>query len=144
MFSPFTSGSQAQLFAAHSECPKGRSDQPAPLPLALARKARKREMTRFSKRRKTYIRRAHELAKDCDSQVFTVIRKNNRLFVYNSDPQDATWPPTTNDIVSKPTSGQKQALTYSIQARAYPLPQIFTPYCFEQENKVLGKHDLVQ
>ncbi|KAI1181431.1 hypothetical protein F5B17DRAFT_425349 [Nemania serpens] len=70
-------------------------------------------MTRFSKRRKTYMKRTHDLAQDCDAQVYTVVRKNNTFWVYNSHPQDMTWPPSIQNIM-----------------QSYPLPYMLSPESF--------------
>lgn len=97
---------QAQVFASHHEC-QATPDVEAPLPesavtsfdRAGVRKARKREMSKFSKRRKTFIKRANDLSRDCNSRVFVVIQKNNRFHVYTSEPGNQNWPPSHNDIV---------------------------------------------
>ncbi|KAI0147271.1 hypothetical protein GGR57DRAFT_255723 [Xylariaceae sp. FL1272] len=110
---PFTSEAQARMSAAHPECVKIDVPKLPHTALKSVRKARKQDATRFSKRRKTYIKRTHELSRDCGAQIYTVVRKNNNFWVYNSHPQDGTWPPSYVDIT-----------------RSYPLPQIFSPQSF--------------
>ncbi|KAI1159432.1 hypothetical protein F5B18DRAFT_655632 [Nemania serpens] len=114
LFLPFAGESQARISAAHPDCTKVNPARPLQSNSISIRKARKRDMTQFAKRRKTYIKRTHDLSQDCNAQVYTVIRKNNNFWVYNSHPQDITWPPRTTDIM-----------------QSYPVPHIFTPESFQ-------------
>ncbi|CRK21556.1 hypothetical protein BN1723_013932, partial [Verticillium longisporum] len=45
------------------------------------RKSRKRAATKFSKRRKTFLRRAHDLSRDCQAKVYTFIEYNHRTWL---------------------------------------------------------------
>ncbi|KAI3322912.1 hypothetical protein HD806DRAFT_120440 [Xylariaceae sp. AK1471] len=111
LFLPFAGEAQARMSAAHPDCSRNTFSQPPHANPIATRKARKRETTRFSKRRKTYIKRTHDLSQDCGAQVYTVIRKNNNFWVYNSHPQDTAWPPGTEDIVSPaPNGGLEQVI----------------------------------
>ncbi|KAK8036341.1 Transcription factor- MADS-box [Apiospora rasikravindrae] len=101
LFAPFLGTGHAQVFAAHPDCSASNS-RPSVMDSAhraALRRARRRESTRFSKRRRTYIKGSHKLSKDCNAQVFTVVKKDNKFYVYNSAPQDVAWPPSYAEIV---------------------------------------------
>ncbi|EGY23765.1 uncharacterized protein VDAG_05203 [Verticillium dahliae VdLs.17] len=98
-----------------------------PYDLEEIRKSRKRAATKFSKRRKTFLRRAHDLSQDCQAKVYTFIEYNRRTWVFTSEPDQASFPPTKDEIL-----------------RIYPLPEIFIPSMFSTLPQVHnGKHDVV-
>ncbi|KAM0588650.1 hypothetical protein ACHAPN_008597 [Verticillium nonalfalfae] len=70
-----------------------------PYDLEEIRKSRKRAATKFSKRRKTFLRRAHDLSQDCQAKVYTFIEYNRRTWVFTSEPDQASFPPTKDEIV---------------------------------------------
>ncbi|KAF3358793.1 hypothetical protein VdG1_02705 [Verticillium dahliae VDG1] len=98
-----------------------------PYDLEEIRKSRKRAATKFSKRRKTFLRRAHDLSQDCQAKVYTFIEYNRRTWVFTSEPDQASFPPTKDEIL-----------------RIYPLPEIFIPSMFSTLPQVHNdKHDVV-
>ncbi|KAL7904024.1 hypothetical protein GGI35DRAFT_246621 [Trichoderma velutinum] len=79
LFLPFTGEDQARFQSSHSDCAhqghqRGRQ------------KRLKSKLTRFSKRRKTLLQKAHELRKDCDVDVYLVVRSiwNNQMWQYSN------------------------------------------------------------
>ncbi|KAG7108191.1 hypothetical protein HYQ44_012665 [Verticillium longisporum] len=117
------------IAARHGRTP---AQQITPLPLKPydpeeIRKSRKRAATKFSKRRKTFLRRAHDLSQDCQAKVYTFIEYNRRTWVFTSEPDQASFPPTKDEIL-----------------RIYPLPEIFIPSMFSTLPQVHNdKHDVV-
>ncbi|KAK4184131.1 hypothetical protein QBC35DRAFT_392370 [Podospora australis] len=67
------------------------------------------QLARIRKRRHTLFKKAHEFHRLCDAQVYLLIRKNCRFFVYTSS-TNQHWPPTKREI-----------------STSYPLPVIYTP-----------------
>lgn len=53
----------------------------------------------FRKRRNNFIRRGHEISDRYDVDVWICIRKNGQNYVYDSKPDDKTWPPTSKQLV---------------------------------------------
>ena len=88
---PFVGEDQANIFAARPSC-RGHIQNDI-------RKARKSSINKFSKRRKTFLKRAHDLQKDCDVDIFVVVRskKNNQLWQYSN----GYVPPTSETLVSR-------------------------------------------
>ena len=90
LFDPFVGQEQAAIFAAHAPCPKTSSSK--------SQKQRKQVATRFSKRRRTFLRRAHDLQRDCDVDVYVMIRnrKSRQLWEYSNGYE----PPSREELVS--------------------------------------------
>lgn len=75
--------------------------------ITMAKKERKtpekkitvrRTRERFRRRKNCILRKANELAQLCSADVFVIVRKNDRYFVYNSE--DASkFPPPPEDFV---------------------------------------------
>lgn len=64
------------------------------------RKEHQRRLARTRKRRQTLIKKVDEFHKLCDAQVYLIIRKNHRFYIYSSNTMDGEWPPTQKNIVS--------------------------------------------
>ena len=62
-----------------------------------SKQARKRQTTKISKRKKTLFQKAHSFHEDCGFEVYLLLRKGYRSYVYNSR-QEA--PPPHAEIVS--------------------------------------------
>ncbi|KZZ88805.1 Transcription factor, MADS-box [Moelleriella libera RCEF 2490] len=65
--------------------------------MASQRKARKRRTSKFSKRKQTVLRKAHELQRDCDAEVYLYVRnkRSNQVWRYTSGIQ----PPLETEMV---------------------------------------------
>lgn len=63
------------------------------------RKERKRRASKFSKRRKTYLKRSYDMFKDCNAKVFCYVEKNKQAWIFTSDPEDMALPPDKTQIV---------------------------------------------
>lgn len=105
---------QACLYAAHTLCDppkdnlgnetmnKASQEQGAPqnhlMPIRELRRVRKNQASRFSKRRKNLVKKAHELHEDCDIDVFLCVRskRNNQIWQYST----GFSPPLQAEIVS--------------------------------------------
>ncbi|KAL6887150.1 hypothetical protein HDV57DRAFT_488146 [Trichoderma longibrachiatum] len=83
---PFVGNDQAQLLTAHEPCPKTLS----------LKDTQKRQATKFSRRRKTLLRKAHDLYADCNVDVYIVVRsrKSNQVWQYTN----GYTPPTEQDM----------------------------------------------
>ncbi|KAL7952268.1 hypothetical protein V8C34DRAFT_299689 [Trichoderma compactum] len=62
---------------------------------------RRRRASQFSKRRKTILRKAHDLHKDCNVDIYFVVRnrQNNQIWRYSNG---YLPPPTLEDIYPVP------------------------------------------
>ncbi|KAH6658611.1 hypothetical protein BKA67DRAFT_217800 [Truncatella angustata] len=122
LFSPFATKGHITMFSSHPQCSQsGKAPIPVILNDTLTRQARKKAAAKFSKRRRTLVKRAHDLYRDCDAEVFLVIKKNNKLHVFNSEPSRASWPPSYDSII-----------------KSYPLPNIQTPLTMQVSNAKNG------
>ncbi|KAK1976744.1 hypothetical protein LZ30DRAFT_545667, partial [Colletotrichum cereale] len=74
------------------------------------RKESKRKATMFSKRRKTFLRKADDLFRDCDAKIYTFIERKGRIWIYKSHPSDETLPRSKAFLLQQ-----------------YPLPAIYAP-----------------
>lgn len=111
IFTPFTGNARASLFGCVEHC--GINDILSATPAVAASSAQaslkrkpaynsqKKALTKFSKRKKTLLRKAYKLSSDCDSNVFLVIRRHNKYSIYTSEPNNPIWPPSSIDIVRK-------------------------------------------
>ncbi|EGY16226.1 uncharacterized protein VDAG_07390 [Verticillium dahliae VdLs.17] len=79
-------------------------------PLESRRHHAKLRYTKFLKRRRTIIRKADQLHKDCQVRVYVYMELNGKSWVYDTMLGDASFPPSKID-----------------QVRLYPIPQVFTP-----------------
>ena len=59
----------------------------------------KKQLAKIRRRRQTVFRKADEFHKLCDAEVYVLILKNSRFYVYSSA-ERPNWPPPTADIVS--------------------------------------------
>lgn len=95
-FIPFVGQDQSRVFAAHLECT-------LPPKISLdSRKQRKKRATKFSKRRKTFFKKANDLSTDCeDIDVYVAVRnrRSNQIWEYSND----YVPPTREELVSENT-----------------------------------------
>lgn len=64
-----------------------------------ASKAARLERATVRKRRRTLLKKAHEFHKLCTAEVFLVVYKNHKFYVYSSNDQNKMWPPPLSDIV---------------------------------------------
>lgn len=97
-----------------------------------SRKERHRDLTQFSRRRKTVLSKADELRRDCRADVYPVIRRESKIYMYTSS-QTADWPPSDQQIVSCPSLyPQSCGSLMKHQIQAWPLPSYFGP--MELEN----------
>lgn len=90
LFSPFTGENQASILCAHPACDDRSKED--------VQKLRKNESTKFSKRRKTLLRKAHDLHKDCGVDIYLVVRnrRNNQIWQYSN----GYVPPLVSEFVS--------------------------------------------
>ena len=103
LFDPFVGQEQAAILAAHAPCPNASPSK--------SQKQRKQVATRFSKRRRTFIKRAHDLQRDCDVDVYVVIRnrKNRQLWKYTNGYE----PPSRDELVSDQSGRFVSSFPYS-------------------------------
>ncbi|KAL2282149.1 hypothetical protein FJTKL_11189 [Diaporthe vaccinii] len=73
-------------------------------------KAVKSQQNTARNRRRTLLKKAHELHKLCSAEVFLVVYKSSKFYVYSSNDNNPKWPPPLSEI----------QLTY-------PLPEIYHP-----------------
>ncbi|KAK4071129.1 transcriptional regulator family: SRF-type [Purpureocillium lilacinum] len=127
-FEPFVGGSQAQLYAAHAPCsadllgpPSQELRQSKPTTASFTqpelssatlvdmRRIRKNRSSKFSKRRRNFIKKAHELHDDCEVDVFVCVRsrRNNQVWQYSNGFE----PPTPEKMVGIPAATPKISLT---------------------------------
>ncbi|QYT04959.1 MADS-box domain-containing protein [Trichoderma simmonsii] len=80
--------------------------------LEKLRIARRRRSSQFSKRRKTILRKAHDLHKDCDVDIYFVVRsrQNNQIWRYSN----GYFPPSTLEEI-------------------YPVPITLSPQDFQSK-----------
>lgn len=66
--------------------------------VAELRKARKRQAAQFSKRRMTILKKAHELYRDCGTDIYLCLRsrRNNQMWLYSN----GFIPPLASEVVS--------------------------------------------
>lgn len=57
--------------------------------------------TRFLKRRKTILRKADQLHKDCRARVYVYVELNGKAWVYDTDPKEASFPPSKDEQVGR-------------------------------------------
>ena len=89
---------------------------------------RRRASARFNRRKRGLQRKADELQRLCEADVFVLIRRNSQYHVFTSIEDPSSWPPSMQHVVSIHL-GLKQpwsALTVT-QEQSYPLPEILTP-----------------
>ncbi|KAM7192226.1 hypothetical protein V8F33_008500 [Rhypophila sp. PSN 637] len=101
--SPAQTGSSVGVVGSQAQKPKG------------GQKERKRRASKFSKRRKTLLKRSYDMFNDCDARVFCYVEKNKQAWVFTSDPEDKAFPPTKTQIMT-----------------SYPLPNVYTPLSFQK------------
>lgn len=58
---------------------------------------------KFRKRRRSLLRKANELSKLTETDVYLVLGRGDRLFIYNSS-NDLSWPPQKADLVGSHSS----------------------------------------
>ncbi|KAL8800946.1 MAG: hypothetical protein Q9200_007094 [Gallowayella weberi] len=68
-----------------------------------ARVTVRRTRERFRRRKNSILRKADELAKKCSAEVFVIVRKGDRYFVYNSM-EAADFPPPADTILQHPST----------------------------------------
>ncbi|KXJ85404.1 hypothetical protein Micbo1qcDRAFT_222219 [Microdochium bolleyi] len=56
----------------------------------------------FASERRKLVRGAQKVAEDFKSNVFLIVRRNGRLYLYTSEPRNAEWPPGPQDIINYP------------------------------------------
>lgn len=77
--------------------------------------------------------KADELRRDCDSDVYIVVRKEGRYYTYSSTSVPVgSWPPTEREIVSDAFSSSRTSYLTLIQSETYPMPQRFDPVKMEE------------
>lgn len=76
--------------------------------ILASRRERHRDLTQFSRRRRTDLTKVDELHRDCQAEVFLVIRREKKVYIYNSE-DAADWPPTLKGMVSLTMSSAKTA-----------------------------------
>lgn len=84
---PFVGEQRAQFLASHFSCQNSSS----------LKEIRKRQASKFSRRRKTLLRKAHELYVDCNVDIYLVVRsrRSNQVWQYTN----GYAPPTEQDMV---------------------------------------------
>jgi len=127
-FEPFVGGSQARLYAAHAPCsadlglPSQELRQSKPTTVQYThpelstatlvdmRRIRKNRSSKFSKRRRNFIKKAHELHDDCEVDVFVCVRsrRNNQVWQYSNGFE----PPTPEKMVGISATTPKISLTF--------------------------------
>lgn len=123
-FKPFVGDALARVYAAHALCtqavdaPPDMATSKAPgkdaltqarlVPVRELQKVRKNRASRFSKRRKNFIKKAHELYEDCEVDVFLCVRsrRNNQMWQYSS----GFTPPSQTEMVRLPRTKAKTRL----------------------------------
>jgi hypothetical protein len=120
------------LFHSPEACVESTCPFPMQRTSLQIRRDRKRAASKFSKRRRTLVRRAYDLHKDCDAQVFLIVKKNGKLHVFNSEPSFQDWPPTSDQIVSPFADTSLFCQLIRIQVKSYPLPNIQTSITMEK------------
>lgn len=51
------------------------------------------------KRRRTLIKKADEFRYLCEAEVYLVLYKNSKFYVYSSQEENTSWPPSMDKIV---------------------------------------------
>jgi hypothetical protein len=90
-------------------------------------KAARLQRATVRKRRRTLLKKAHDFHKLCSAEVFLVIYKNSKFYVYSSNDKNTMWPPPLSDIVSidfPPSSSTSSDIS---QQLTYPLPELYRP-----------------
>ena len=87
------------MYAAHFPCNPPPPDAGANT-LRDLRRIRKNKATKFSKRRRNFIKKAHELHQGCEVDVFVCVRskRNNQIWQYSS----GLTPPSNAEMVGTP------------------------------------------
>lgn len=65
-------------------------------------KEAKLRASRARRGRQTLFRKASQFHEEFDAEVYMVLYKNSRFYVYNSTGQTVSWPPPMSEIVSVP------------------------------------------
>lgn len=68
------------------------------------RRDAKLKCTKFLKRRKTIIKKADLLHKDCRAKVYIYVELDHKSWVYDSAPTDTSFPPSKSDQVCRENS----------------------------------------
>jgi hypothetical protein len=71
--------------------------------LNRARKLLKNQREKTRKRRETLLRKADDFHKLCDTDVYMVLYKQNKFYVYTSQKNKPAWPPALTEIVRAST-----------------------------------------
>lgn len=73
---------------------------PTPDDILMSRRERHRDLTQFSRRRRTVLMKVDELHRDCHADVYLVVRREGKIYTYTSS--DAVdWPPSEEELVSQ-------------------------------------------
>lgn len=91
------------------------ADQRSPEEILTLRKLRHRVLTQFSRRRKTVLLKADQLHRDCQADVYLVVRWEGKTYTYKSI-DDKNWPPPEEELVS-PFTRASSLIRY---ARPFP------------------------
>ena len=108
-----------------------------PSPEAQARN-RKLARDKYRKRRRTCIKKAHELAIRCSADVYLAVCKGGKFFIYKSTDRQG-WPPAHNDLVGDRHQSVEPELTHAKVSHHYPIPQVFT--CSTSGELAVGVND---
>jgi hypothetical protein len=79
---PSVSGEPARMHSDYTNARLGGADY-----ARQQKRIKKNKSCRFFKRRKTFIKKAHELYKDCEVDIFICVRsrRNNQMWQYSND-----------------------------------------------------------
>lgn len=66
----------------------------------IACKTARSQRATLRKRRRTLFKKADEFHKLCRAEVYLVLYKQNRFYVYSSNGGNAAWPPNLDNIAS--------------------------------------------
>lgn len=76
---------------------------PSAAEILSSRRERHRDLTQFSRRRRTVFKKVDDLHRDCQADVFLMVRREGKVYAYISK-EDADWPPSEECLVSGPHS----------------------------------------
>ncbi|EXU98163.1 SRF-type transcription factor family protein [Metarhizium robertsii] len=117
-FSPFVGNELAQIYSDHIAC--NNSKDCRPVNIGDMQRVQKNRSSRFSKRRRNFLKKAHDLHIDCEVDVYLCVRskRSNKIWQYSSD----FTPPSQREMAS-----------------IYPLPVVLGPEDFTKKGSTMGE-----
>ncbi|KAG8422533.1 hypothetical protein J3459_010275 [Metarhizium acridum] len=116
-FKPFVGKDLARIYSDHVTCSPAAARQP--VTTQDVRRVQKNTSNRFSKRRRNFLKKAHDLHADFNVDIYLCVRnrRNNKIWQYTSD----FVPPSQDEI-----------------AIMYPIPVILSLDDFPKKEQING------